>query len=94
MAYKIPDGCIICGTCEAECPNKAISEGETQFMIDPNRCTECVGYFESPRCAEACPLHLPCPDPEYQETRQQLLEKWYKLHPGGVPKGLGVGEAA
>ena len=89
MAYKIPDGCIVCGTCETECPNKAISEGEPNFIINPNKCTECVGYFDSPRCVETCPLHLPCPDPEHQETKKQLLEKWYKLHPGEVPKVSG-----
>ena len=29
MAYKITDDCISCGACEPECPNSAISEGET-----------------------------------------------------------------
>ncbi|MFA5451537.1 MAG: 4Fe-4S binding protein, partial [Dehalococcoidales bacterium] len=29
MAYKITDDCISCGACETECPNNAISEGET-----------------------------------------------------------------
>jgi len=86
MAYKIPDECIYCGTCAEECPNKAIYEGDTKFIIDPDKCTECVGYFESPRCTEACPLHIPCADPEHQESRDELLEKWYKLYPGETPK--------
>ncbi len=37
MAYKITDECISCGACETECPNQAIKEGETIYVIDPNR---------------------------------------------------------
>ncbi|NIT03898.1 4Fe-4S ferredoxin, partial [Candidatus Saccharibacteria bacterium] len=42
MAYLINDECTSCGICEAECPNEAISEGEDIFVIEPDRCTECV----------------------------------------------------
>ena len=86
MAYKISDACISCGACEADCKNKAISEGETTYQIDPNKCTECVGWYESPRCAEVCPIDDACvPDPEHKETKQQLLAKWRKLNPGQEP---------
>jgi len=37
MAYKITDECISCGACEAECPNKAISEGDTTYKIGPRQ---------------------------------------------------------
>ena len=47
MAYKITDDCISCGACEGECPNKAISEGDTIYKIDPDKCTECVGDFRT-----------------------------------------------
>ena len=56
MAYKITDDCISCGACEAECPNDAISEGETTFVIDPDKCTECVGAHDTSRCADVCPV--------------------------------------
>ena len=36
MAYKISEDCISCGACEPECPNQAISEGETVYVIDPD----------------------------------------------------------
>ena len=52
---KITDECIACGACESECPVGAISEGDTQFEIDPNKCVECVGYFDEPQCASVCP---------------------------------------
>ena len=85
MAYKISDDCISCGACEPECQNQAISEGETTYEIDPNKCTECVGNFEAPRCADICPVDCCVPDPDREESHEQLLEKWKKLHPGETP---------
>ena len=83
MAYKITDECISCGACEPECPNEAISEGETIYVVDPAKWTECVGSHESSQCAEVCPIDNCCiPDPEHTETKEQLLEKWRGLHPG------------
>ena len=53
MAYKISEDCISCGACESECPNGAISEGDTQFVIDPGKCEDCG------KCAEVCPVGAP-----------------------------------
>lgn len=80
MAYKISDECISCGACETECPNGAISEGETIYIIDPDKCTECVGAAESSKCAEICPVGAPEPDPDRQESREELQAKYDKLH--------------
>ena len=86
MAYKITEECISCGACEAECKNEAISEGETIYVIDPDKCTECVGWFESSRCAEVCPVDNTCvPDPEHQETKEQLVAKWRNQNPEQEP---------
>jgi ferredoxin len=85
VAYKITDECLSCGACEGGCGNQAISEGETIFVIDPDRCTECVGNAESPRCVEICPVGACIADPEHEESREQLLEKWHGLHPGETP---------
>ena len=85
MAYKITDECISCGACEPECQNEAISEGETIYVIDPDKCSECVGNFESPKCVEICPVDCCVADPEHEESREALLEKWKKLHPGETP---------
>ena len=81
MAYKITDDCISCGVCESECPNDAISEGEIN-VIDPEKCTECVGIYESSKCASICPVEACVPDPDHKENHEQLMEKWQKLHPG------------
>jgi len=85
MAYKITDDCISCGACEPECKNSAVSEGENIYEIDPDKCTECVGNHESPKCAEVCPMNACVPDPDHEESKEQLLEKWHSLHPGETP---------
>jgi len=85
MAYKITEECISCGACEPECKNEAISEGETIYAIDPDKCTECVGNFESPKCVEVCPVDSCVVDPAHKESREQLLKKWKGLHPGETP---------
>ncbi|MBM3156993.1 MAG: 4Fe-4S ferredoxin [Chloroflexi bacterium] len=87
MAYKIITGkCTTvpwhCGDCRPGCPNKAIS---TAHAIDPGRCTECVGAYDKPQCAQVCPAGACVPDPAHRETRAQLLRKWRKLHPGEKP---------
>jgi ferredoxin len=61
MAYKITDECISCGACETECPNGAITEGETIYVIDPDKCTECDGA-DPTKCADICPVGAPEPD--------------------------------
>jgi len=56
MAMKILDTCIACGACLPECPVNAISEGDPIYIIDPNKCVECQGYFDSPQCVSVCPV--------------------------------------
>ncbi|TET38121.1 MAG: YfhL family 4Fe-4S dicluster ferredoxin [Dehalococcoidia bacterium] len=86
MAYKITEECISCGACEPECKNEAISEGETIYVINPEKCTECVGWYESSRCVEVCPIDDCCiPDPDKKETKEQLLAKWRIQNPGEEP---------
>lgn len=80
MAYKITDECISCGACEPECPNHAISEGDSTYVIDPAKCTECVGAHGSPKCAEVCPVEAPKPDPDRQESKEALQARYNKLH--------------
>ncbi|MBI4288277.1 MAG: YfhL family 4Fe-4S dicluster ferredoxin [Chloroflexi bacterium] len=86
MAYHITDACINCGACEPECPNSAISEGDPTYVINPNRCTQCVGHYEASRCADVCPVEACVPDPAHEETREQLIAKFKKLNPDKTPK--------
>ncbi|MDD5287845.1 MAG: YfhL family 4Fe-4S dicluster ferredoxin [Dehalococcoidales bacterium] len=81
MAFKISEDCISCGACEPECPNQAISEGDSSYKIDPAKCTECVGAHDSSKCAEVCPVDACKLDPDCKESKEQLLAKYKKLHP-------------
>ncbi len=80
MAYKITEDCISCGACEAECPNQAITEGDSVYVINPDKCTECVGAHDSSKCAEVCPVDACKPDEAHKETKEQLQAKYNKLH--------------
>lgn len=79
MALMITNECINCDVCEPECPNQAISQGIEVYVIDPARCTECVGHFDSPQCVAVCPVDCIPKDPEHPESREQLHEKYLKL---------------
>lgn len=79
MALKILDTCINCDVCEPECPNQAISLGEEFYIIDPARCTECVGHFDEPQCVEVCPVECILIDPEHTEQPEQLERKYERL---------------
>ena len=75
MALIINQLCVNCDVCEPACPNQAITQGELIYIIDPNRCTECVGHFDEPQCVVVCPVECIDKDPVYVETEEQLLAK-------------------
>ena len=79
MALMITDECINCDVCEPECPNAAISQGTEIYVIDPAKCTECVGHFDTPQCREVCPVDCIQLNPDYVESNDQLLAKYAKL---------------
>lgn len=49
MAHKITDACVSCGACAAQCPVEAITEGDTQYVINEDLCVDCGS------CAATCP---------------------------------------
>ena len=79
MALIITDECINCDVCEPECPNGAISMGEEIYVIDPRKCTECVGHFDEPQCQQVCPVDCIPLDPAWRESREQLMDKYHQL---------------
>jgi ferredoxin len=79
MALMITDECINCDVCEPECPNGAISQGVEFYVIDPAKCTECVGHFDTPQCREVCPVDCIPVNPDHVETREGLLRKYEGL---------------
>ncbi len=79
MALFITDQCINCDVCEPECPNQAISQGTDYYVIDPQRCTECVGHFDVPQCVEVCPVACILLDPAHAEDNATLQQKFVTL---------------
>lgn len=80
MALMITNECINCDVCEPACPNQAISVGPEYYVIDPNRCTECVGHFDEPQCKMVCPVDCIPFNPDFQETKEELMKKYLGLN--------------
>lgn len=97
MATMITSECINCGACEPECPNTAIYQGGVDyefnganhaalagdiFYIVPEKCTECVGFFDHEACAAVCPVDCCIPNPDIVESEEVLIARARELHPG------------
>ncbi len=72
--YKLEDG----SSTEATESHNPISDDF--YYIVPDKCTECVGFHEEPQCAAVCPVDCCVPDPEREETEEQLLARKEALH--------------
>jgi ferredoxin len=96
MSTMITEECINCGACEPECPNNAIYEGgstwqnggpsqpalaQDVYFIVPEKCTECVGFFDQEQCAAVCPVDCCVPNPDDPESEEQLIAKARVIHP-------------
>ena len=79
MSLLINDECINCDVCEPECPNSAITQGDEIYEIDPNLCTECVGHYDEPQCIEVCPVDCILVDPDNEESKEVLQNKYELL---------------
>jgi ferredoxin len=79
LALMITDECINCDVCEPECPNGAISQGEEIYVIDPDKCTECVGHFDKPQCRDVCPVDCIPVNPDFRENPEELNRKFLRL---------------
>jgi ferredoxin len=56
MAYRINAyECTGCGSCEFDCPNKAIKMKGDVYAIDAAKCTECEGFAAAAQCVPLCP---------------------------------------
>jgi ferredoxin len=79
MALIINEDCTSCDACVDPCPNEAITSGPKIYKIDPDKCTECVGHFDTPQCVEVCPVDCIPLNPDRVEDKDQLMQKFLKL---------------
>ena len=79
MALMIIDACTACDACEPVCPNEAIKEGDPMYVIDPFKCTECVGADDEPQCMLVCPEECIVPNPDFAESKDELQAKYDAL---------------
>lgn len=80
MALMITEDCTACDACRPVCPNEAIAKAEPAYVIDPLRCTECVGAHDEPQCRLVCPADCIPNNPDFAETPEALQEKYQSLH--------------
>jgi ferredoxin len=80
MALLINDACTACDACEPVCPNNAITAGNPIYVIDALKCTECVGAEDEPQCKLVCPADCIVPNPDFEESQDELMAKYQSLH--------------
>jgi ferredoxin len=49
MTHIITADCIMCGACESECAEGAITAGDDKYVIDTAKCQDCGS------CVDVCP---------------------------------------
>ena len=67
MALVITENCTACDACKPVCPNEAIAVGDPMYIIDPLRCTECVGAEDEQH-------------PDFVESPEELQAKYESIH--------------
>jgi ferredoxin len=73
-SYTLEDGKVVA----VDAINQPISD-EVYYIV-PDKCTECKGFHEEPQCAAVCPVDCCVPDPDREETEEQLLARKERLH--------------
>ncbi|WP_341654083.1 4Fe-4S dicluster domain-containing protein [Blattabacterium cuenoti] len=50
------------------------------YFIVPEKCTECVGFYDKPQCIIICPVQCCIPDKKNYEDKKELIQKKNFLH--------------
>jgi len=83
--WRFSDGTDLSGTFEmrgemVDADQVHSAQADDIYFIISDKCTECVGFFDEPRCASVCPVDCCVPDPAMVETPEALLAKQQTLH--------------
>ncbi len=71
---QLNDGSVVA----ADTEQKPVSD--EFYYIVTNKCTECNGFHEEPQCAAVCPVDCCIPDPDHEESQDELLGKKAFMH--------------
>lgn len=71
---EFPDGTVVDGNA------KQSPVSDEFYYIVSDKCTECTGFHEEPQCAAVCPVDCCVDDPDWRETKDELLAKKHWLH--------------
>jgi ferredoxin len=74
QSVELDDGTVIPG----DEPQEPLSD-EFYYIVN-NKCTECMGFHEEPQCAAVCPVDCCIPDPDNEESEEELLTKQAWMH--------------
>ena len=81
MALQITQTCVNCWACVEVCPNEAIYQDIPHFLVDDQKCTECLGDYADAQCAAICPIECAIVD-----------ELGDPLNPPGSLTGIPIGK--
>ena len=65
---------------EVDTKEKQKPVSDELYYIVPGKCTECTGFHEEPQCAAVCPVDCCVDDPDYRESKDELLAKKAWMH--------------
>ena len=86
MEWRFSDGTSLTGTIEKPNGEKIIADDPFEpkdmdvYYISPDKYTECVGFHDEPQCAAVCPVDCCVDDPDYVESKDELLSNKDFLH--------------
>lgn len=86
VEWRMADGTDLTGTYILKDGTKLLADAENEpvsddfYYIVTDKCTECVGFHEEPQCAAVCPVDCCVPDPDHEETEEELLGKKAAMH--------------
>jgi ferredoxin len=86
MEWRFADGTSLRGSvvapsgtqADADAPQVPVSFDVYYIVTD--KCTECVGFHETPQCAEVCPVDCCVADEDHVESKESLEGKKAFLH--------------
>jgi ferredoxin len=84
--WRFADGTGVKGIFTGSNSGVAVDADEPQtpksmdvYFIVSDKCTECVGHFNEPQCQQVCPVACIPLDPDWHESKEQLMAKYEKL---------------